>query len=56
LAAIIAAVAVLRPRFAQAVAGPDEKVTQLPVPAGTPQAPAETDLIGAQACSRRPEK
>jgi MFS family permease len=56
LAVIIAAVAALRPRFAQAITGPDEKVTPVPVPAEAPQAAAETDLIGAQACSCGPEK
>lgn len=56
LAVIMAAAAVLRPRFVRAITGPDDQLTQVPVHAEAPQAPAETDLIGAQACTCGPEK
>jgi len=56
LAVVLAAVAILRPGFARAIAGPDEEGPAAPVPAQAPQAPAEIDLVGAEACSCGPEK
>jgi MFS family permease len=57
LAVVLAAVAIWRPGFAAAITGPDDPRTLAPVLAqAAPETAAETELIGADTCSRGPEK
>jgi MFS family permease len=55
LAVTLISVTILRPGFARAITGPDDFAAAVPVPAQAPQGPAETDLIGADACPSRPD-